>query len=231
MANSARNTPGEEKVVEIDDSKVLDNLMDKYEGNKKRINTIVTVVLAAVVGYFAYSQLYVAPREEKAANAMAFAQRYFEADSVDKALNGDGQHKGFLNVMKKYSGTKSANLCSYYVGICYLQKGDFKNAIKHLEDFNAKGTMVKYAAAGALGDAYMENNNANKAMESYKEAIGNPDDNILTPLYLYRLATVCEMNNKKDEAKKYYETIKNEYPQSEQARDVEKYLGMMGDLN
>eukprot|EP01012_Entosiphon_sulcatum_P043283 TRINITY_DN57526_c0_g1_i1.p1 TRINITY_DN57526_c0_g1~~TRINITY_DN57526_c0_g1_i1.p1 ORF type:complete len:101 (+),score=25.74 TRINITY_DN57526_c0_g1_i1:28-303(+) len=91
--------------------------------------------------------------------------------------------------------------------------------------------MVKYAAAGALGDAYMENNNVNKAMDSYKEAIGNKDDNLLTPMYLYRLASACEMNNKKDEAKKYYETIKNDYPQSEQARDVEKYLGMMGDLN
>lgn len=231
MANSARNTPGAEQVTDIEEVKVLDNLMDKYEGNKKRINTIVTVVLAAVVGYFAYSQLYIAPREEKAANAMAFAQRYFEADSVDKALNGDGPHQGFLKVMKKYSGTKSANLCNYYAGVCYLQKGDFKNAVKYLEDFDAKGTMVKYAAAGALGDAYMESNNVNKAMEAYKEAIGNKDDNMLTPLYLYRLATVCQMNNKNDEAKKYYETIKNEYPQSEQARDVEKYLGMMGDLN
>lgn len=231
MANSARNTPGAEQVTEVEDSKVLDNLMNKYEGNKKRINTIVTVVLAAVVGYFAYDKLYNEPRENKAATAVAFAQRYFEADSVDKALNGDGQHQGFLKILKKYDGTSTANLCNYYAGVCYLQKGDFKNAIKYLEDFNAKGTMVKYAAAGALGDAYMENNNATKAMESYKEAIGNANDNILTPLYLYRLATVCEMNNKKDEAKKYYETIKNEYPQSEQARDVEKYLGMMGDLN
>ena len=110
MANSARNTPGTEQVTDFEEVKVLDNLMVKYENNKKRINTIVTVVLAAVVGYFAYSQLYAGPREEKASTAMAFAQRYFEADSVDKALNGDGQHQGFLKVMKKYSGTNAANL-------------------------------------------------------------------------------------------------------------------------
>lgn len=231
MANSARNTPGTEQVTDFEEVKVLDNLMVKYENNKKRINTIVTVVLAVVVGYFAYDKLYNEPRESKAATSVAFAQRYFEADSVDKALNGDGQHLGFLKIMKKFSGTSTANLCSYYAGVCYLQKGDFKNAIKYLEDFDAKGTMVKYAAAGALGDAYMESNNTNKAMDAYKEAIGNKDDNVLTPLYLSRLATVCELNNKKDEAKKYYQTIKDEYPQSEQARDVEKYLGMMGDLN
>ncbi|MBL7683434.1 MAG: tetratricopeptide repeat protein [Flavipsychrobacter sp.] len=229
MANTARNKPGAEQITDVEEVKVLDNLMTKYESNKKRINTIVTVVLAAVVGYFAYDKLYSEPRESKAATAMAFAQRYFEADSVDKALNGDGQHQGFLKVLKKYSGTTAGNLCNYYAGICYLHKGDFKNAIKYLEDFNGSGTQVRFAAAGALGDAYMENNNSSKAIDAYKKAVENTNDNILTPIYMYRLATVYEMSNKTEEAKKYYQTIKDEYPQSEQAREVEKYLGRLGE--
>ncbi len=229
MANSARNKPGTTQAAEAEDSKVLDNLLAKYEANKKRINTIVTVVLAAVVGYFAYTKLYNEPREVKASTAMAFAQRYFEADSVDKALNGDGQHKGFLFVLKKYSGTKAANLCHYYAGVCYLQKGDFKNAIKHLEDFDGNGSMVTYAAAGVLGDAYMETNNSSKAISAYEKAIGNDKDNLLTPLYMFRLASAYDIANKKEEAKKYYQKIKDEYPQSEQAREVEKYLGRLGE--
>lgn len=229
MANTARNKPGAEKITDIEEVKVLDNLMTKYESNKKRINTIVTVVLVAIVGYFAYTNLYKEPRENKAATSVAFAQRYFESDSFDRALNGDGQHLGFLKIMKKFSGTSTANLCNYYAGICYINKGDFKNAVKYLEDFDGKGTLITYAASGALGDAYMETNNTAKAIDAYEKAISNPVDNVITPIYMQRLAMVYEMTNKIEDAKKYYKKIKDDYPQSEQARDVEKYLGRLGE--
>jgi predicted negative regulator of RcsB-dependent stress response len=229
MANTARNKPGSEQTPVVEESKVLDNLMSKYEGNKKRINTIVTAALALIVGYFAYVNLYKEPRETKAATAVSYAQRYFEADSFDKALNGDGQHQGFLKIMKKYSGTSTANLCNYYAAVCYSQKGDFKNTVKFMEDFDGKGTLVSYAGKGLLGDAYMELNNPKKAMEAYEAAIGNTGDDVITPIYMLRLAMVCEMNNKPEDAKKYYHKIKDEYPQSEQAREVEKYLGMLGE--
>ncbi|MBS1771849.1 MAG: tetratricopeptide repeat protein [Bacteroidetes bacterium] len=229
MANSARNNPGTQQTVNNDESKALDRLLEMYEKNKKRVNTIVTVVLVAVLGYFTYTQWYLKPREEKAATAISFAQRYFEMDSLNLALNGDGQHSGFLKAMKKFSGTKTANLCNYYAGVCYLQMGDFKNAVKYLEDFDGHGSLLTYAASGALGDAYMETNNQKKAMEAYEKAIGNKNDNQLTPMYLQRLALLCELNNKNEDAKKYYERIRDEYPQSQEARDVEKYLGHLGD--
>jgi tetratricopeptide (TPR) repeat protein len=229
MANTARNKPGAEQITEIEEVKVLDNLLTKYESNKKRINTIFTVVLVAIVGYFAYTNLYQGPRETKAATSVAFAQRYFEADSFDRALNGDGQHQGFLKIMKKYSGTTTANLCNYYAGVCYIQKGDYKNAVKYLQDFDGKGTLIAYAAKGLLGDAYMELKDTKNAMEAYEAAIGNPNDDVITPTYLLRLGMVCEMNNKAEDAKKYYNRIKDEFPQSEQAREIDKYLGMLGE--
>ncbi len=231
MANTARNKPGAEiNSTNVEDGgKVLDNLLVKYEGNKKRINAIITVVLAVIVGYFAYTNMYKEPRETKAATSISFAQRYFEADSFNKALNGDGQHQGFLKVIKKYSGTSTANLCNYYAGVCYINMGDFKNAVKYFEDFDGKGTLVGYAAKGMLGDAYMELNNPKKAMEAYESAIGNEKDDVITPTYLLRLAMVCEMNNKTDDAKKYYHKILDDFPQSEAARDAEKYIGMLGE--
>lgn len=229
MANSARNQPGTEKVTDIEEVKVLDNLVVKYEKNKKRINTIVTAVLVVVVGYFAYTNLYKEPRETKAATAVAFAQRYFEADSFDKVLNGDGQHMGVLKIMKKFSGTSTANLCNYYAGVSYMNKGDFKNAIKYLEDFDGNGSLISYAASGILGDAYMETNNTNKAIDAYEKAVSNADDNVITPMYMQRLAMVYEMTNKTEDAKKYYRKIKEEYPMSEQAREIEKYLGRLGE--
>lgn len=229
MANRARNTPGTTQPA-ADDNKSLQNLEVFYEKNKKRINTVTTVVLVLIVGFFAYTKLYLAPREEKAATAMHYPQQYFMMDSVDKALQGDGQHPGFLKIGKKFSGTKQANLCHYYAGICYMHKSDFKTAIKELEDFNGKGTLVEYAAYGLMGDAYMESGNTAKGIEYYNKAASKNDD-LMTPTYLMRAGLAYEMENKTEDAKKAYTRIRDEYPTSSQANEVDKSLARLGVLN
>jgi len=227
MANRVRNNPAEPRITSTE-TNPLDNVQVIYEKNKKAINTTVTVVLLVVVAFFAYTKQYKAPREEKSATAISYPQRYFQADSMRLALQGDGQHLGFLKIEKKYDGTKAANLAHYYAGICYLHMGDFNNAIKQLKDFDGKGTMVQYAAWGALGDAYMENNKVKDGIDAYEKAAGNKEDEILTPLYLLREGIAYEMNNQPENAKKAYLRIRDEYPQSLQARDMDKYLARLG---
>jgi TolA-binding protein len=229
MANTARKKPGS---VNMDNEglQTLERLQLSYEKNKKRINTVLIVVLALIVGFFGYQRLYKAPRETKAASAIYHAQRYFDMDSVSKALNGDGQHAGFLKVIRNYGGTKAANLSHYYAGLCYLKMGDYKNAVKYLESFNGKGTLLTTIAAGALGDAYMESGNVSKGIDAYRKASADKDDVLLTPLYLFRLGLACEMNNKPEDAKKAYKRIRDEYPMSAEAREIDKYLARLGEL-
>ena len=229
MASTTRKQPGTEKIT-VEDNKALDNIQVMYEKNKKTINLVAGIAIGAVVAFFAYKKLYQEPRSNKAVTAMSYAQRYFEVDSLNKALNGDGQRAGFLKIEKKFSGTPSANLAHYYAGVCYLKTGDFKNAIKHLEDFDGKGTQVEYAAYGCLGDAYMETGNTKKGIEYYNKAAGNKDDNAISPFYLQRAGRAYEMDKQPEEAKKAYIRIRDEYPTSAQARDVEKSLARLGVL-
>ena len=228
MANSARKRPG---TPQADDGiKKIENLQFFYEKNKKAINTGVTVVLVLVVLFFGYRSVYQAPRETKATNAVYHAQRYFDIDSVSKALNGDGQHAGFLKIIKSYGGTNAANLSQYYAGICYLKMGDYKNAAKHLEAFKGKGTIVEKVAMGSLGDAYMEGGNAQKGIDAYRKATSGDGDMLLTPLYLFRLGVAYEQGNKPEDAKKAYKRIRDEYPTSMQAREIDKYLARLGEV-
>lgn len=232
MANTVRNRPDVEKnIVEDVNSNPLENIQDSYEKYKKPINTGLGVVVVLIMAYFAYTKMYQAPREEKASSAIAFAQRYFQVDSLDRALNGDGQHSGFLKVIKKFSGTNAANISNYYAGICYLHMGDYNNAIKYLKDFDGKGTLVAYQGWGALGDAYMETNNIKKGIEYYKKASSNKEDELVTPTYLYRLGVAYEADNQPEEAKKAYKELKEKYPRSMDARDIDKSLARLGELN
>lgn len=210
------------------DSNPLDNMMAKYEANKKRINMITTIVLVAIVGGFAYFKFYRAPKVEKAATSVAWAQRMLEVDSFNLALNGNAEHAGFLKVQKKYGGTPTANLCNHYIGVCYLHLGEFDKAVKYLKDFDAKGTLLAYVSWGALGDAYMEKGDIKNGIEYYEKATGNKEDDAITPIYLYRLAVAYEMNNQADKAKDAYQAIKNDYPRSQVAQDIDRHLARVG---
>jgi tetratricopeptide (TPR) repeat protein len=228
MANSARNIPGKQQESTIEEVNPLLSLQEKYEAKKKPINTALTIIVVVIVGYFAYDKLIAEPKENKAMTAIAHAQAYFAQDSASKALNGDGANKGFLSVIKTYSGTKAGNLANYYAGLCYLQMKDAKNAIKYLKDFNAHGTDLEYMAYGALGDAYMDMGNTKEGIESYMKAAGDKKDIAVTPLYLYRAAVAYEMDKQNDKAIENFKRIRDEYPQSQQARETEKELARLG---
>jgi tetratricopeptide (TPR) repeat protein len=230
MANTVRNKPGAERIT-AEETNPLNDIQSRYEQNKKPINTVLTIVVLAIVGFFGYQKLVKGPKEIKAATAISYPQTFFAQDSLNKALNGDGQHLGFLKIIKKYSGTKSANLANYYAGICYLQMHDPKTAIKYLKEFDAEGTNVEFVANGALGDAYMESGNTKEGLEYYNKAASNKDDNLLTPMYLNRLGMAYEMSNQPDKAKEAYKRIRDEYPQSQQAREMDKNLARLGVLD
>lgn len=231
MANSARTEPGTVREVEIKDTDALENVQVMYEKNKKMITTVAAVVIGAAVLYFGYTKLYKGPAEEKASAALYYPQQLFAIDSLNMALNGDGKNPGFIKVASKYSGTAAANLSKYYMGLCYLKMDDYKNAIKALEDFDGKGTMVGYQAFGALGDAYMASGNSAKAIDNYKKASGDKDNGLTTPAYLYKLGLAYASTGKMNEAKDAFKRVRDEYPRSMQARDIDKELARVGELN
>jgi len=135
------------------------------EKNQKIILIVVGVMVVIVLGYFGFKRFYLAPRETEAQGQMFMAEKYFEMDSINKALNGDGNYLGFLDIIDQYGITKCANLSHYYAGICYLKKGEFENAIEHLKKFSSSDQIIGPMAAMATGDAYMELKQTEKAIE------------------------------------------------------------------
>lgn len=210
------------------ESNAVDSIQIWYEKNKKLVTGVLVGAVLIIGGYLGYTRLIAGPNERKAADKVYFAQQYFAADSFQRALKGDGQHWGFERVVREYGSTKTGNLCHYYAGICQLRLGNAKVAIKELEDFNGKGTLLETAAAGALGAAYLDNGNTAKAISQFEKATANKEDNVQTPMYLMSLGTAYEMEKKPEDAKKAYLRIRDEYPASMQARDIDRSLARLG---
>jgi len=206
--------------------------VEKVTGFWNQYSKQILIVLAAIIivggGLFAYNALISGPNEKKAAEAMRYAEEFYRADSVKLALEGDNLNPGFLKIISKYSGTKAANLAHFYAGSCYLTMGDFKNAVKQLEDFTTSEPLVKARAKAMMADADSEMDKKDEAVKLYKEAgsIFEKDD-FYSPQYLFRAGYLLESMGKTKDAIEMYKLIKEKYPQYREY-DIDKYLGRLG---
>lgn len=198
-----------------------------FEQNQKLILNILIGLVVAVGLYMAYKYLYMAPKEKSAINAMYVAEEQFAKDSFALALeNQGGAFEGFLDIIENYSGTKSANLAKYYAGISYLNLGRFEDAISYLESYSAKDDVTAATKAGALGDAYAETGNKEKALSMYKKAAAYEND-MLTPYYLHKIAMMSYADGKTQEALEQLKTIKEKYPTSSESIEAEKLIARL----
>lgn len=220
MAKKIDNT--EEKIHAVEEA--LSKSEKFIEKNQKILTIIIGSAIVIVLGVFAFQKLYIAPREKAAQGAMFMAQKYFEEDSLSRALNGFGDDEGFLSIIDNYSMTKSANLAKYYAGIIYLKQGKYEDAITYLKKFDSDDEFVGPMATGSMADAYLELGQKDKAIEYYLKASEQQVNDLTTPLYLMRAALVYEDQAKFDKAVELYEKIQKEHTRSAEARDIEKYI-------
>lgn len=199
---------------------------EKYvQDNKKSLSIIGGAVLLVILAYFGYRQFIVKPAEEEARKEMFMAEKYFGKDSLQLALKGDGNYMGFEDLAANFSSSKAGNLSQYYLGLTLLKKGEYQNAIDALKSYDAEDDITGALALGAIAGAYLELGNTDEALSYYKKASDWDKNNFTRPFFLQRAGMVAEMKNDYAAALRFYEQIKKDYPQSTEARDIEKYIG------
>lgn len=206
----------------------VENLLTKtehyIEENQKSLTIIVAAISIVVLGYIGYRNLYVAPMEEEASSQMFMAERYFERDSFDLALYGDGNFLGFINIIDEYSVTKSANLAHYYSGISFLRTGEYEDAIEYLTRFTSRDKFLSSVALGAIGDAYVELGELEDAVSFYTQAARRRTNEFTSPLFWMKAGRLYEELGNYNRALDAYNNIKDQYPDTTEGREVEKFI-------
>lgn len=194
------------------------------EENQKSISVIVISILVIVCGYFIYKKFILAPREREARDEMYMAEMFFERDSFNIALKGNGNIQGFEQIAEDYGITSTGNLANYYKGVSLLRLGKYQEAIDELLKYDADDRFVNAVTFGAVADAYSELENYEKAVSFYKKAVYQDKNEFTTPIYLKKLALTYEATGQLEDAKKTYEKIKLDFPKCTVAMDIDKYI-------
>ena len=203
------------------------------EKNQNYILGIVGAIAICVLGYLAYQQFIQKPKEIEAMNEMYQAQSYYEmalaAETKDSlynlALNGGEGKYGFIDIIDNYGSTDAGNLANYYAGMAFLNTQKYQEAIDHLDAFKSDDAMLAPIAKGAIGDAFVQLEQNDEALKYYEEAATMRDNEFTTPRFLLKAGITALELGKRDVALKHFEKITAEYPNAQEAKKADLYVG------
>ena len=203
------------------------------EKNSKPLFTALVAVVVVFLSFLGYTKYISEPNELEAANELAFPRKFYDQASkagsgIDSLLTlglegADGNY-GFLDIASAYSGTSAGNLANYYAGVSYLEMKQYDKAIEYLENFDSEDEMLGPVALGAVGDAFADIDQGQQALEYYEKAAAKKKNGFTAPLYLYKAGMTAMGLERFGKAATLFTKIKENYPTSEQAKDVEKFI-------
>ncbi|MDR2293476.1 MAG: tetratricopeptide repeat protein [Prevotellaceae bacterium] len=191
--------------------------------NKTKIIRITASVIVVIIVIFGYIHFVEKPRANAAQEQISAAQRYFEIDSFNLALNGDGINLGFNEIIDEYGSTKAGSLAHFYAGFCNLHLGDFEEAISQLKNFNEKDEILQARAYCGIGDAYVELEQYDDAASYFMKA-ANYRENEFSAAYLMKAGLAYEQLGKYAEALEAYKKIKTRYSKTVESQEIDKYI-------
>jgi predicted negative regulator of RcsB-dependent stress response len=197
-----------------------------FRKNQKILLGLGGAILVGILAFAGY-RLYIDSQESSAQVALSNVVYDFEADSLQKALNGSGGNEGLLSIADNYSGTDAANLANLYAGIALMKQGKFDEAIDRLKSFSSSDLLMQARAQALIGDAYMEKNQPEEAISYYKKAADYKSNEFFTPIYLMKLGIAQEKAKQPQDAIKSYGRIVEDYPLSAESTNAKKYKGLL----
>ena len=195
------------------------------EKNKKKLSTTIVVIIVLIAAVWLANNYWLQPRQQKALAALSAGEQYFQKGEFKTALNGDTyDYEGFEAIIKKFNGTKAANLAKAYAGLSLAQTGNTEEAVKYLKAFKGKDTMIAPSVLAALGNCLAQNGDVATAAATLEKAAAKADNNLLSPAYLVQAGQLYEQLGNNAKALKVYQKVKDVYYRSNQAADIDKYI-------
>ena len=212
----------EEKNLEV--SGFIAKTEQFLQENKKKLTIGVCIVVGVALAIWAYVALVAQPRQMRAAESMYAAEQWFNSGDFEKALSGDDQFLGFTDVIDQYGGTRSGNLARYYAGICHLNLGKYDEAIDLLKSYKGNDAFTGAEALMLIGDAYAELEQPAEAVKYYQKAADKANNFVISPVALWKAGMMHMQLGDKKAATTAFQKIKDNYPESSEYAEVDKYL-------
>lgn len=190
--------------------------------HKNLIYWSVLCILVITLGVLAYVKFYLQPRRVEAQAEMFHAEQWFQSEDYALALEGDDNYLGFADIASKY-GKAAGESVYLYAGICSLRTGAPEEALKYLRKYSGKDKILLARAEALKGDCCVE-------LEDYSAALGHFEkaakisSNAFSAAYLLKAGVTAEKLGDNAKALAIYKEIKDQYSETFEAMEIDKYI-------
>lgn len=214
------------EIQDLSTEEIRDKATDFFEDNKNLIYGLAGLVVLVIAGFYFYKFQYMAPRTEKANEAIYKSDQMMERDSFALALNGvpgDSKSIGYNGVIEKYSGTEAANMAHYKAGAALLRMGEYEKALTYLKEYSGPEEL-QTQAYNLMGDAASSMAKYEEGLGYYEQAADYTSNMSLKVYAWYKAGKLLEHQGKNEEAKGFYNKIAEKDQLAAERLGVEKDL-------
>lgn len=205
-------------------------LTSYYDQYKKYVNYGITALIAIIVVIVIYVNNKNA-NDEKAATELGKIFSIYDRGSSDPQqyqLAIDGQPErglmGLKSIVDNYGNTSSGEVARFYLAHAYMNLDKTDEALKAFDSFSSDNDLLTASAYAGMAACYEKKNDIEKAASYYEKAARTAADQSSTPEYLNSAAICYGKNGEKEKAVSIFKRIKKEYPKSQVAREVDRYI-------
>lgn len=199
------------------------NWFDNPE-NKKRVFIGVGAVVLIVAAVFLYLNNRKAKNEEAELKLSAVISLY-DQEKYQEAINGDPGTgiTGLRQIVDDYGSTTSGETAKLYLGNCYFNLKDYDNALKSFEDYSGDKAIIKASCISGIGAVWEAKNDLKKAGEYFEKAAKVSKEVVTNEENLFYAIRSYTNAGDKENAKRIYEQLKEEYPKSKYINEAKRF--------
>ena len=225
MANN--ENLGSKKIEQTQENEnIVTKILAFFNKYQNIIYGVIIGILVIVLAILAFNRFYVQKKNAEASAQIQQPIRWLaqgDTASLKKALEGDGENDGFLDIASGYKLSRTSNTANYYAGLTYLKLGQKDDAMEYLKKFKKKEDVLWYACQATIGDLYDEQGDESNAISYYEKAVKGKDP-YFTPIALFKLGQMYERKGDWKKALDAYETIEKDFYAEYNKMSVAQYV-------
>lgn len=197
-----------------------EQIKSQFKSNKtlRYVTFGVGALVILVLGYFAYRQFMWKPANEKSMDSYWVGLNYAAKDSTDIAI------EELQSAVKKYDGKVGGEVAQFVYARQLMAQGEYQKALDELEGVSVEDTYVAAMSIGLQADCLSEMEKYDEAAGRYLEAANTNENDLTTPMYLWKAGLCAEEINNFDKATEFYQRIKDDFPTYASRKQIEKYI-------
>lgn len=197
-----------------------------YEENRNLVYGALAGLVALALGIVGYAY-YQAQQQEQAQQLLAQVVNTYEQGSYQQALDGTAETLGLLEIADEYGGTQAGNLATFYAADALYRLGEFDRALTYFQQFDKTNDLIGASALAAEAAIYESREEFATAAEHYQDAANQFESDLTTPRYLMDAGRAYAEAGDYEQALEIYQTIKQEYSESEQAQNIDRFIAQV----